>query len=205
MPQSQKNSSANAAEKALVESAKSGDQRAFEILADNYRRVLDWYIRCFGMPESMYDDLFQEGLTGLLKAVRSYDGQSSSFATFASHCVRNSIISAVRKYNKQTCKNVTMPEKSDKEPTVPSAEEELLDGERVKILYDKVYSILSPYEKTVFDMYLEDFSNENIAVVTGKNAKSTANAIYRIKQKLKKTVGTKDAVRKTDKTPLQGK
>lgn len=177
-------------EELLLASARSGDERAFEQLAENYRRILEWHVRSIDVPESQKDDLLQEGLMGLLKAVRSYDGKSSSFATFASLCVRNSIISAVRKYNKQTCKTVVFPEESACHETVPSAEETILDGERVRILYDKVYSALSAYEQTVFDMYLSDLSHDSIAFATGKSVKSTVNAIYRIRKKLRKIVST---------------
>ena len=84
-------------EETLIESAKNGDNQAFELLAKSYKRVLDFHIKHIDTNPSNYDDLFQEGLIGLLKAVRSYDGKSASFATFASLCVRTSIISAVRK------------------------------------------------------------------------------------------------------------
>ncbi len=189
-PSSASASKTDRSEERLVASARSGDQRAFEQLAENYRRILEWHVSCIGVPESHRDDLLQEGLMGLLKAIRSYDGRSSSFATFASLCVRNSIISAVRKYNKQTCKTVFLPDDGEQYETVPSAEETIIDGERVRILYDKVYTALSAYEQTVFEMYLSDLSHDSIAFATGKSVKSTVNAIYRIRKKLRKIVGT---------------
>lgn len=179
-------------EEALVASAKSGDQRAFETLAESYKRVLEFHIKRYDPPSSLYDDLFQEGLIGLMKAVRSYDGRSSSFATFASLCVRNSIISGVRKYANQTCNTVPVQGDVPDEETAPSAEEVLFDSVRVRLLYDKVYEALSPYEKIVFDMYLSDMTYDNIAFVTGKSVKSTSNAVYRIRTKLKQIVGNAD-------------
>lgn len=174
-------------EETLIESAKNGDEQAFEILAKSYKRVLDFHIKHIDANPSNRDDLFQEGLIGLLKAVRSYDGKSATFATFASLCVRNSIISGVRKYANQSSKTVSMPETMPEE-TAPSAEEVHLDGERAKLLYDKVYQSLSVYEKTVFDMYLSDISYESIAFVTGKSVKSISNAVFRIRNKLKQIV-----------------
>ena len=179
-------------EEALIASAKSGDQRAFETLAESYKRVLEFHIKRYDPPSYLYEDLFQEGLIGLLKAVRSYDGKSSSFATFASLCVRNSIISGVRKYANQTNNTVSVQADLLDEETAPSAEEVLFDSVRVRQLYDKVYEALSPYEKTVFDMYLSDMAYENIAFVTGKSVKSTSNAVYRIRTKLKQIVGNAD-------------
>lgn len=182
-----------ASEEALIASAKSGDDLAFEALARSYKRLLDFHVKHFEPHPSMYDDLFQEGLIGLLKAVRSYDGKSASFATFASLCVRNSIISGVRKYSNQTSKTVILPDNLPEEETSPSAEDVLLDSVRVRSLYDKVYEALSPYERTVFDMYLSDMPYENIAFVTGKSVKSAANAVFRIRTKLKQIIGDADS------------
>jgi len=178
-------------EETLIESAKNGDEQAFEILAKSYKRVLDFHISHIDANPSNRDDLFQEGLIGLLKAVRSYDGKSATFATFASLCVRNSIISGVRKYANQSSKTVLVTEPV-REETSPSAEEVHLDGERAKLLYDKVYQSLSLYERTVFDMYLADMSYESIAFVTGKSVKSITNAVFRIRNKLKQIVSNAD-------------
>ena len=180
------------AEESLIASAREGDERAFEALAESYKRILEYHIRTLDPPASMYDDLFQEGLIGLLKAVRSYDGKSSSFATFASHCIRNSIISGVRKFNSQT-KNTTI-DNSDSIPedTVPSAEDITVDAIRAKLLYKTVSDALSDYERMIFEMYLSDLSYESIAFVTGRDIKSVQNAVYRIRTKLKSIVKTAD-------------
>ncbi len=188
--QTENKSNKQIAEEDLIASAKNGDELAFELLASSYKRVLEFHIKHFDPHPSLYDDLFQEGLIGLLKAVRSYDGKSSSFATFASLCVRNSIISGMRKYSIQTARTVSLPECNSEKETVPSAEEIHLDSVRVRLLYDKVYEALSPYEKSVFDMYLLDMPYETIAFATGKSVKSTSNAVYRIRNKLKQLVGS---------------
>ncbi len=175
-------------EMSLVASAKEGDERAFELLADAYKRTAIFHIKTLGAPDSMYDDLLQEGLIGLLKAVRSYDGKSSSFATFASLCIRNAIISGFRKYNRQTNMTVSLPDDETDTESSPSTEDVVIDSVRAGVLYEKVYSALSDYEKAVFDMYLFDMSYESIAFATGKSVKSTANAVYRIRTKLKAIV-----------------
>ncbi len=181
-------------EEALVASAKSGDELAFEALAENYKRVLEFHIQQLDANPSNYDDLFQEGLLGLLKAVRSYDAnREATFATFASLCVKNSIISGVRKNAAQVPKTVTVTDAVRENETSPSAEEILVDSVRAKLLYDKVYEALSTYEKTVFDLYLSDMSYESIAFVTGKSVKSTSNAVFRIRNKLKQIIGNLDS------------
>jgi RNA polymerase sporulation-specific sigma factor len=181
-------------EEVLVASAKSGDELAFEALAENYKRVLEFHIRQIDADPSNYDDLFQEGLLGLLKAVRSYDPtREASFATFASLCVKRSIISGVKKNTAQVPKSVTVTDTVCEGETSPSAEAVIVDAVRAKLLYDKVYEALSTYEKTVFDLYLSDMSYESIAFVTGKSVKSTTNAVFRIRNKLKQIVGNLDS------------
>ncbi len=104
-------------EAALIAEAKSGSALAFERLAESYKRVLEYHINRLNPPPDLYDDLFQEGLIGLLKAVRSYDGKTSSFATFASLCVRNSIISGIRKLSKQALPAGSVPDNADNTET----------------------------------------------------------------------------------------
>lgn len=182
------------AEKELIASAKNGNNEAFECLVQSYKRIVDFHIRHIDSTPSNYDDLFQEGLLGLLKAVRSYDGKSAAFSTYASLCVRSSIISGVRKYANQVSKTVPLPDNAIEDETAPSAEEVHLDDVRAKLLYDKVYSSLSPYEKIVFEMHLSDIPYESISFVTGKSVKSISNAVFRIRSKLKDIIGNADDI-----------
>lgn len=177
-------------ENMLIDSAKQGDAQAFALLADKYNHLLEWFVRKLSLPISEKDDFIQEGLIGLLKAVRTYDGKSSSFVTYASVCIKRSIISAVRKYNKQS--NVLIPYDDNLDDTIPdvsgSPESDFIDRESVGILYNKVFSVLSDYELNVFEMYLLDMSYEDISKKLNKSLKSVGNAIYRIKKKLKQTI-----------------
>lgn len=177
------------AENDLVNSAKQGNARAFELLAAKYQRLLDWYVRQLNLPVSEKDDFIQEGLIGLLKAVRTYDSKSSSFLTYASLCIKNSIISAVRKYNKNFS---TLSYDDISDNTIPdmtsSPESNIIDRESVGILYNKVFSVLSPYELNVFEMYLSGMSYSDMASKLNREPKSVGNAVYRIKKKLKQTL-----------------
>lgn len=174
-------------EEALIISAKNGDEYAFAALAELYRQVLELQVKLTNTPVSIKEDLLQEGLIGLFKAVKSYDGVSASFATYASRCIRNSIISGLRKYYTQAKTALPVADITNEE-TVPSAEEVHLDSVRARGLYDSVFSALSPYERVVFDMYLSEMSYADIAFVTGKSVKSATNAVYRIRTKLKQIV-----------------
>ena len=174
-------------EEALIISAKNGDEYAFAALAELYRQVLELQVKLTNTPISIKEDLLQEGLIGLFKAVKSYDGVSASFSTYASRCIRNSIISGLRKYYTQAKTALPVADITNEE-TVPSAEEVHLDSVRARGLYDSVFSALSPYERVVFDMYLSEMSYADIAFVTGKSVKSATNAVYRIRTKLKQIV-----------------
>ncbi len=174
-------------EQELINSAKNGNDYAFATLATSYKRVLDMHIRLCNPPKDMVDDLLQEGLLGLFKAVKTYDGESSSFATYASVCIRNAVLSGIRKLSNQSSNSVVDQSYKVGE-TSPSAEDVLLDSVRARALYETVCRALSPYEKTVFDLYLADVSLESISFVTGKSVKSISNAIYRIRIKLKRIV-----------------
>ncbi len=172
-------------ENELIQAAKDGDDNAFEILAQSYNRIVEFHLKYFSLPESLKDDLYQEGMIGLMKAVRTYDGKSAAFTTYASLCIKRSMISGFRKYFSQNHPVTVQYEDFFKDQSTPSPEEEMLDKVRVKLLYDKVYGGLSEYEKMVFEMYLSDMSYESISFVTGKSVKSISNAVFRIRQKLK--------------------
>lgn len=173
------------AESSLLSRARAGDGEAFTALVALYRRMVYWHISRVAASGicAEPEDLFQEGLVGLLKAVRTYDGVSASFSTYASVCIHHSIASAVRKSCKQERISVPLDEAelvSDRSP-----EGEVLDRESGSLLYERVLSELSPYERVVFELYLSDLPYAQIARRLGKQEKSIANAVCRIRRKLK--------------------
>lgn len=171
----------------LIQKAREGSESAFVALVSVYRRLIDLHIRrsALSLPKTEAEDLFQEGLVGLLKAVRTYDGCSSSFATYASSCIGHSIISAVRRYRKQNHLSVSLEDEAIDLISDSSPESEFLDRESSSVLYDRVFSELSRYEKSVFELFLSDQSYAEIAQRLGRSEKSIANAICRIRRKLK--------------------
>lgn len=172
----------------LIARAKQGDDRAFAELEAMYRKIINLYIRKYTLSfrNAEHEDLFQEGLVGLLKAVRTYDGCSSAFATYASTCIRHSIISALRSYSQSEGMLVPLDEESEALVSENSPENDFIDRESSSVLYDRVFSELSSYEKSVFELYLTDLSYAEIARKLGKTEKGIANAICRIRRKLKK-------------------
>lgn len=178
-----------AKENALVASAKSGDEAAFASLAEKYHGFLSGYVSSLSVPEREKEDLMQEALIGLLRAVRSYDGVSSRFATYVAACVRNSVITSLRRYVKQR-KEVPYDSAeaiaNQADPGTP--ELTLVDIETTNLLHDRIFSVLSKYERAVFEMYLAEIPYAVMAKKLNKNEKSIDNAVQRIKAKLKKLV-----------------
>lgn len=185
-----KNDMAN--ENALVASAKSGDEAAFASLAEKYHGFLSGYVSSLSVPEREKEDLMQEALIGLLRAVRSYDGVSSRFATYVAACVRNSVITSLRRYGKQSkevpldCAARAAAIAKQADPGTP--ELTLVDIETTNLLHDRIFSVLSKYERAVFEMYLAEIPYAVMAKKLNKNEKSIDNAVQRIKAKLKKLV-----------------
>ena len=176
----------SADESQLIKRARLGDDAAFAELAGAYRRLIHWHVsRSASDIASAYrDDLFQEGLVGLLSAVRTYDGVTSAFATYASTRISHSVISAARRYRKQAG-GETVSLDGTELGSSQSPESDFLDRESSSVLYERIFSELSAYEGAVFELYLSDRSYAEIARVMHKSEKSIANAICRIRKKLK--------------------
>ena len=180
-----------AGEDRLIVQVKAGSSEAFAALAHRYIPLIKKLVGAAGVPPSERDDLTQEGLIGLLRAVGSYDNESSSFSTYASLCIKHSIISALRKYSRVSCVYLSdSPLELACSAGEESPEADLVDKENTKALYDTVSTILSPLEGRVLEMYLSGASYKVMASALSKEIKSIDNAVQRIKAKIKRAVST---------------
>ena len=152
------------------------------------------------------EDLLQEGMIGLYKAVRDYDsGRDASFYTFADLCVARQIYKAVEAGNrkKHAPLNYYISIYSDEEDSdgakenfnismLPVSgngpEEELIDKEETEILEQKISEALSDFERQVLNLKVTGMDYTEIARVLGRDEKSTDNALSRIKMKVRKIV-----------------
>lgn len=173
-------------ENEVIANARAGDNESFGAIAERYRSLIGFVLRNYTIPPSEKDDLLQECYIGLLKAVRTYNEKSASFSTYAVTCMRNSLITALKKYRKET-ENLVL---SDKMPNFVSASPEnyIIDRESTLYLYNRFLVKLSDYEKKVFELYLNEKTAAAISEITGRDVKSITNAIGRIKYKLKNTL-----------------
>lgn len=186
---------------ALQKLAAYGDSYAEEELVSRYMRLVRICARPLFLAGGESEDLIQEGMFGLLSAVRQYNNEhNASFKTFAEWCIRNRLRSAVKSASslKHDPLNNRVPLESilsDESQTQAvacaelfqkSPEEQVLARENKKYteqLYLSLVSMLSKYEKAVLTYYLEGLSYKEIAKLTGKGDKAVDNAIQRIKRK----------------------
>lgn len=181
------------ARRELIMASRSGDGESFEILCASFRPLIYKYIMSLNVQASERDDLYQEGLIGLLKAVRSYDHETSSFSTYAFVCIKRSIISALRKLNRNNRFELSADPNSVLPETLWEASPELGIVERER--YDSFVNDLSPFEKSTFRMYMRGASYSQMASELSCSEKSIDNAMTRIKAKFKRRM-------KQDNTPL---
>lgn len=186
---------------ALQKLAADDDSYAEEELVSRYMRLVRICARPLFLAGGESEDLIQEGMFGLLSAVRQYDSKhNASFKTFAEWCIRNRLRSAVKSASslKHDPLNNRVPLESilsDESQTQAvacaelfqkSPEEQVLARENKKYteqLYLSLVSMLSKYEKAVLTYYLEGLSYKEIAKLTGKGDKAVDNAIQRIRRK----------------------
>ena len=191
----------------LIDQLREGDRQVMDYIGDKYKNLVRSKAKSMYILGGDSEDLIQEGMIGLFKAVRDYDcGRDASFYTFADLCISRQMYTAVQasKRLKHSPLNsyVSLYERSsegtDNEEknliealaarTQMSPEELFLDKERVEDLERAIETELSSFEKQVLDLYLTGMSYTQIAKVLGRDEKSTDNALQRLKSKIRRLV-----------------
>ena len=184
-----------AADEELWAKASAGDLFSEELLAERYVRLVRVTARPYFLVGGDSEDLLQEGMIGLLSAIRQYDPErDTTFKTFAETCVRNRIYTAIKSAlrSKHTPLNGYISFESpqfDESQTRTSGvltdpEAIILARERVSEVLEAAKSSLSAMESKVLQLYLDGCSYDEIAKILGKPEKSVDNAIQRIRRKL---------------------
>ncbi len=172
----------------LVEKYNNGDKGAFNEIYSRYKNAILSYahsVYCIGAD---VEDVIQEGMLGLLKAVEHYNGKSS-FKNFAFTCIKTNIITAVKRYftNKNLPLNssVGMDEcERELQLVKENLEERIIFKEKLEMLLEKAKEDLSPFELKVLHLFLEGYSYIEISEKLSKPAKTCDNALQRIRKKL---------------------
>lgn len=185
-------------DESLCALAASGDRVAEECLAARYSRVVRVCARPYFLAGGDSEDLIQEGMIGLLSAIRGYEpGKETSFRTYAEVCIRNRLRSAIKAAarDKHTPLNQSVslgtplfdgnPESYGTDhQRVENPEDVVIDREERQNRMDALLGRLSGFEKTVIGLYLDGLSYGEIAAQVGKPLKSVDNAVQRIRRKV---------------------
>lgn len=193
----------NCTDDELIEKIRSGDSAAMDFICDKYKVMVRSKAKSMFILGADREDLIQEGMLGLFKAIRDYDmGRDASFYTFAELCINrqmytavqasqrkkhiplNSYISLDNSGDDENAQSVLETEFLDKMGMNP--EQVILDNERVEYLNQLIAQELSEFEKQVLDLYITGMSYSQIAKVLARDEKSTDNALQRLKAKIKK-------------------
>lgn len=182
-----------------------GDNNAMDYLMEKYKFLVRSKAKALFLIGGDKDDLIQEGMIGLYKAIRDYlDDKQNSFFNFADLCISRQIYSAIKASNRK--KNLPLNtyislytpayeedgERDGKEALVdiihqnnPSNPEELIiDKENTSMIEYELVRRLSDLEKQVLSLYMQDLKYVQIAEVLGKEPKTIDNALTRIRTKL---------------------
>lgn len=176
-----------------------GDRIAEERLVERYVRLVRICARPYFLAGGDSEDLMQEGMMGLLSAIRKYNqALDASFKTFAEQCIKNRIISAIRTASRMkhtplneglSLDEIHSQESSTRATHYPSVfqrspEEQVLARERTDEFSRTYLKCLSKFEAAVLRLYLEGLSYSEMAESLGKPSKSVDNAVQRIRRKL---------------------
>ena len=192
----------------LIQMLRDGDEAVTDYLCDKYKNLARYKAKSMYILGAEPEDLIQEGMIGLFKAVRDYDaGRDAGFSTFAELCISRQIYKAVQASNRLKAMplnsyvslNASAGDNSENElnliDTLVSTlelnpEEILIDMESVKELDKGIENELSSFEKQVFELKLTGMGMSEIAKVLGKEKKQVDNAIQRIHAKLDKIIAS---------------
>ena len=168
------------------------NRRAEEILVARYHRLVRSCARPYFLAGGDSEDLLQEGMFGLIKAMREYDaGRETSFRTFAETCIRRRLFTVLRAANsgKHSPLNQSVPLNPslfDASSSFAQVDPEvlLIDREKAASLLEDTRKQLSDFEVKILGYYLDGLSCREIAETVGRPPKSVDNAIQRIRRKV---------------------
>ena len=191
----------------LILRLRDGEEAIMDYIMNKYKNLVRKHARNMYILGAEEQDLIQEGMIGLFRAIKDYDsGRDASFFTFADLCISRKMYNAIEasKREKHTPLNnyisfYASNEDDNKDGKtmfmdllsagdISNPENLLIDRENVERIESLVDEELSSFEKQVFDLYITGMKYNQIAKVLGKDEKSTDNALQRIKSKLRKAM-----------------
>ncbi len=187
----------------IVTEAKQGSSIALEFLINKYKNFVKAKARSYFLIGADREDIIQEGMIGLYKAIRDFKGDKlSSFRAFAELCITRQIITAIKTATRQkhiplnsyvSLNKPIYDEDSDRTlldvlsgTKITDPEELMINREEYNDIEFKMGEILSDLEWKVLTLYLEGKSYQEIALELRRHVKSIDNALQRVKRKLER-------------------
>lgn len=183
----------------LALKAQSGDESSVNELLTKYKPLVSKLSRSYFLTDGDSEDILQEGMIGLYKAIRHYDkNKNASFKTFASTCIKHQLQSAIKIASAEkhkvlsTALSINDPSQDDEDgeleiyipSSLPSPDDKLLERERMSEIKQKIKEVLSSLELEVLSLYLKGYNYNEISSISKLSKKSIDNALTRIKNKL---------------------
>ncbi|MBA9028502.1 RNA polymerase sporulation-specific sigma factor [Peribacillus huizhouensis] len=202
---------ANLEDKVLVKMAHSGDSESLAFLINKYQNFVQMKTRPYFLVGADKEDLVQEGMIGLYKAIRDFkEDMNTSFKSFADLCITRQILTAIKVANRQKHgplnayisldkplydneSNYTLKDMiSEQEITNP--EVLIINQENFDDINKKISKLLSELERRVMDLYIKGHSYVEISEELNTHVKSIDNALQRVKRKLEQILREKIAI-----------
>lgn len=189
----------------LVTMGRNGDAQALEFIIHKYKHFVRAKTRSYFLIGADREDIFQEGMIGLYKAIRDFkEDKPSSFKAFAELCVTRQIITAIKTATRQKHIPLNSYVSLDKPIYDDESDRTLLDvitgskvmdpaqliinQEELMAIEEKMSEVLSELEKQVLMLYLDGRSYQEISEDLNRHVKSIDNALQRVKRKLERSL-----------------
>ena len=182
----------------LLRRLRSGESEIADYLVDKYKYLVRQKARPLYLAGGDQEDLIQEGMLGLFKAIQGYqEEKETAFSTFAALCIDRQMYAA----NSMSQRQKHQPLNSFVSLSEPVSEQELrlideetpevimISRESVDRMHEKIREILSPFEYQVLELYLKGYGYQQIAQQMEKSPKAIDNALQRIRTKVRSSVG----------------
>ena len=187
----------------IIDETRAGNASALEYLINKYKGFVRAKARTYFLIGADREDIIQEGMIGLYKAIRDFrEDKLSSFRAFAELCITRQIITAIKTATRQkhiplnsyiSLNKPIFDDESDRtlmdiisEDTINDPEEMVINREEFSGIEERMGEILSGLECEVLSLYLEGKSYQEIACDLDRHVKSIDNALQRVKRKLEK-------------------
>lgn len=188
---------------------KNGNQEALNKIMEKYKPYVYLKAKPFFIVGAEKEDIIQEGMIGLFKAIKSYNFEKDvSFKSFADLCIKRQIITAIKASTRQKhiplnsylSLNKTVCDEEDDRAIIEMIDldslhdplETITNKETCQKIGAKISKVLSDFEQKVFYEYINGESYANIAKKLNSHSKAVDNAVQRIKKKIEKNISEDD-------------